>query len=566
MTASKYLGSGRSFVDTDDTKTLQDLVANGYRHCVRRTYFLRLVPPASSLEPEGQLISQGELQTMNAATFSDGWCKLQESLSELSQPPLSNWFAAADVGFSLEGLRKLGIRQNLLEVFKRKSPAFSEGAHARAHRHLLDTGESDPTQWAAPYGSTTSPQAFDIVIFLHLAVVRVEQSYSVPKNLLLEAEGCLIRSLAGAKCTFLQALSGWWIETAAPLNDQGREHFGYRDGITQPRYERYENTAQASTSSGVRETHALGEVLLGHKRNEGDNPYAELGLTRRKNGHWEPSQMPREYADTAFFLNSSFGVLRRMEQRVEAFEAWIEKQAMKHFPQDAVDGLVSTHGKDDPYALRKAWIKAKLLGRTVDGRRLTPSMAWADFDFKKTQSTQSKSKPAATETTPLLGQEGGFHQRDTDGRPTASDDSQGRGCPLSSHIRRMNPQDDPVAPFIHRPLLRRGLPYSDSASKPDKSEVGLAGLFICSDLVEQFEHLVGVWAQHRVMGITEPSQCRDPLIGNHNDAPPRNTVALTTPEGRRVELALKENFVITRGSAYIWLPSKDTLTKLGCYT
>lgn len=568
MATSKYLGSGQSFVNSDDTKALQALVANGYRHCVRRTYYLRLVPPAESAKAEDQLIGQGELQTMNAKGFSERWGKLQGSLSALSQPTQPEWFAAADVGFSREGLRKLGIRQNLLEVFKRKSPAFDEGAHARAHRHLLDTGESDPSHWAVPYGSTKSPQSFDVVIFMHMAAVWADGTYSAPQDLLLAAEQCLIRSFTNSDDYALSKhLSGWWIETAAPLDQHGREHFGYRDGITRPCYEKFpNNTTQAPPSNGVRETHALGEVLLGHKRNEGDNPYADLGLTHKKNGHWEPSQMPREHADTAFFLNSSFGVLRRMEQRVGAFNAWIERQAIKHFPQDVADDFLSHQDKADPYTLRKSWIKAKLLGRMVDGRRLSPGMTWADFDIKTEQGTEAQSHQSAMQSSPTLGQEGGFHHRDSDGRPTDADDSRGRGCPLSSHIRRMNPQDDPVTPFIHRPLLRRGLPYTVTAMSGKNIEVGLAGLFICADLVEQFEHLIGVWAQHRVMGIPEHSPCRDPLIGNHRDGPPKNLLALTTPEGRTVALDLTDTFVVTRGCAYVWLPSQDTLNELDRYT
>jgi deferrochelatase/peroxidase EfeB len=575
MARQDYLGSGRSFSEENDRKALQELVAKGYRHCVRRTYFLRLIPkPNANLLPSWpldlRLINRGELYVPNAASFSKRWNALQECLTSLCESPQAEGFAAADVGFSMEGLRKLGIRQNLLEVFKRKSPAFDEGAHARAHRHLLDTSESDPAMWVDPYGSSKSQRAFDVVVFMHLAAQH-GSPYSVSDDLLLKAERCIVDSLTddliiANESVLSTPLTGWWVETATPLDKHGHEHFGYRDGITQPQYRSDKDAKRDSASNGYREVHALGEVLLGHKRNEGDNPYADLGLTLKAQAHWEPSITPRDHADTSFFLNSSFGVLRRMEQRVEAFEAWIKQQATKHFPQDSADGLSLGSGDSDLYTLRKAWIKAKLLGRTPEGTRLMPQMTWTDFSSSRSQDTHHEGKKATTQALPVMGNEGGFHRRGADGRPSVDDDSRGAGCPFSSHIRRMNPQDDPISPFIHRPLLRRGLPYIELSADGNRVGAGLAGLFICADLVEQFEHLVGVWAQHRVMGLSEQTQCRDPLIGNHSDASPQNVLTLLTPEGKKIELTLDETFVITRGCAYIWLPSKDTLSQLGHYT
>lgn len=570
MARQDYLGSGRSFEEKDGS-LLQDLVAKGYKNCVRRTYFLRLVPkPDSNVGPtlprDESLIRRGALQTLSAAKFSERWRLLQQALLELCRPPQSEWFASADVGFSLDGLQKLGVREPLLEVFKRKSPAFDEGAHARAHRHLLDTGESDPTTWSTAYKGSESTQAFNVVIFMHVAAVRMHRPFSAPTKLLIEAERALINCLTDTKCELHAPLLGDWVETAAPLDDRGHEHFGYRDGITQPSYRAYAEIATPPTPVGTRDVHALGEVLLGHQRNEGDNPYADLGLTPRRHSRWEPSYAPHDDSAKNFFLNSSFGVLRRMEQRSQVFEAWIAQQAAKHFPPDSADGLTSRQSINDPYTLRKAWIKAKLLGRTSQGVRLTPRMTWADFDAADRRPSEVVDQKSQMPAPPVIGREGGFHHRDADGRPTANDDSQGAGCPFSSHIRRMNPQDDPVSPFIHRPLLRRGLPYTDVFANEQKMEVGLAGLFICADLVEQFEHLVGVWAQHRVMGVPESSPCRDPLIGSHGDAPPKNALALTTPDGRVIELPLTQNFVVTRGCAYLWFPSKHTLSQLDRYT
>ena len=130
---------------------------------------------------------------------------------------------------------------------------------------------------------------------------------------------------------------------------------------------------------------------------------------------------------------------------------------------------------------------------------------------------------------------------------------------FSSHIRRMNPRDDPVTPFIHRPLLRRGMPYEKGEKR------GMLGLFLCADIVDQFEHLVGKWAQNGVMGIPDDSRCRDPLIGNHE--PQHNTFYLNSHKDDRLANLAKfvDPFVVTRGCAYIWFPSAIVLRSLDGY-
>jgi hypothetical protein len=154
----------------------------------------------------------------------------------------------------------------------------------------------------------------------------------------------------------------------------------------------------------------------------------------------------------------------------------------------------------------------------------------------------------------------GFKRRDEQGEPTPGDDAEGLGCPFSSHIRRMNPRDDPVSPFIHRPLLRRGMSYTQGQSK------GLMGLFFCADLVEQFEHLVGVWAQGRLIGTPDESNCRDPLIGNHE--PQGNRFVLPSHDAqppRNIVLKFDVPFVRTRGCMYLWFPSLSTLGNFVTY-
>ena len=555
MTAADYLGSGRSFYNRAEGQAAQLLVSHGFKHCIRRVYFLTLTTPAERALRQNRLaefMKAGKIhhsaQSL-ASAVKDIKAKLAAMPSDGQEPPP---FAHVDVALSYEGMVKLGFRQSLLDVFRRKSPAFYDTAYARAARHLGDTGPSDIQYWTEPYLSRKRGGGFDVALIAHIGCEEGGPPFTAQTHALSVLETALKKNLTGIDHAWAQPLEGSWIEVAAPLDDEGHEHFGYRDGITTPVYMREAPSSAPDTPPPDFKVQALGEILLGHPRNDGDNPYADLGITPRRHADWEPHSVPKAEAEKAFFKNSSFGVLRRMEQRVEMFDQWVTAQCAQNFAQDATQVRIEPTPKN-AFALGEKFIRSKLMGRTPEGLRLRPDMQLKDFmpkEVKRSIAAMGKQ----------WGWEGDFHHRDTEGRPTPLDDSQGQACPFSSHIRRMNPQDDPVTPFIHRPVLRRGLPYTDATGK------GMAGLFICADILEQFEHLAGAWGQQSVLGIPDPSRCRDPLIGQHQGSAldsRGNRMAIVGVQGEKKSLEFTEPFVITKGCAYVWFPSVDTLQRLG---
>lgn len=553
METVNYLGSGRSFAQAQaELASVQKIISHGYRQCMRRTYFLRLMP-ASQVGTLDDFIASGMVSITQEG--DDPIKRLMRLTEEFSQanPELR---VHLDLGLTYAGLAQLAVKQDLLEVFRRNSPAFYDGAFTRSIQHLGDTGGSAPQFWASRY--QTHPQGeTGLVLLAHFPMSKWSD---VPQALIDHFEQRLIKALIpGAQAGIALAPipdQASWVETSMSLDAHGTEHFGYRDGITTPEYSREPNAGRG--------LHGLGEILLGHPRNDHSNPYADLGLTYKASHHLDLQPVPDADKYKQFFLNSSFGVLRRMQQNVDAFDQWVTQQAQRFFEQDPPSSQMPAGNMPDPLYLSKKWIRSKILGRTPEGIRMTPDLqvqhmqdSYLNAMEQSIRAKEAELEKKTGQKTVLWGKEGGFCGPSE--HPLWAKDVQGAGCPFASHIRRMNPQDDPVTPNIARPLLRRGMPYTDGKEK------GMSGLFLCADITEQFEHLVGVWAQGPVMGVADDSDCRDPVIGqhepqnnhfymnSHRHGPPPNTLAFEDP------------FVVTQGCAYVWFPAVNTLKEFQQY-
>ncbi len=532
----------------------QALVQYGYKHCTRRTYFIRLQKAPSGCD---EFVKNGLISLSNTspaellAALNKVYRHVEKRQHKHRSPAQSDRFLALDIAWTFSGLEALGLDPRLLRVFRRKSRAFAEGAWLRAAQHVGDTGPSDVRHWHQAYQARQN-HSVDLILVAHFAADASNSEDVISPNFecVTAFENALIRRLCKKQAPeppLSSPMQSAWIEVSEPLDWEGAIHFGYKDGITKPQY----SAAGAQAPYTADERHAWGELLLGHQRNQNDNPYGHLDLPPAalspEGLDWQGLSRKVE-KELNFFKNSSFGVFRKMQQKEAVFEAWVKEQASK---------LCSD--EKDLYAW-EVWVKAKIMGRMPiverkadsdalplpPGTRLTAEMLPQHLLDCRTL----KQVPDPN----LLGKEGGFL---TPSAPLPNDES-GKGCPYASHIRRMNPKDDPVVPFISRPLLRRGMSYKESTVE-GQTEVGLSGLFLCADIEAQFEHLVGRWANHRVMGVVDGSNCRDPIIGNHQNDGLRfifeqHSRALDQKLGE-----LSEPFVVTRGCVYAWFPSKNTL-------
>ena len=286
---------------------------------------------------------------------------------------------------------------------------------------------------------------------------------------------------------------------AAALPDD-REHFGFRDGIGQPNIE----GDGRQHVPDLQPRAPTGDFLLGREYHNqfGGNFIGDL---------------PRELAD-----NATYGAFRMMQQDVFKF-------------RDFISTLNAHHKLDE------GLLAAKIVGRWRDGTPLTLA-------------------PTACPTKPVSALNE-FDYRFSDRALTYFDDADGLRCPVTAHIRRMNPRGAMVMgkPYSRR-VIRRNVPYGPEApvgALDDGKERGLVGFFFCGDLEMQFEFLLKTWAN---MDVHTPGvrDTKDPFLGAHPPSGGRFIIR-TNDERDPIVIANMPRFVLTRGSAYCFMPAVNGL-------
>jgi cytochrome P450/deferrochelatase/peroxidase EfeB len=291
-------------------------------------------------------------------------------------------------------------------------------------------------------------------------------------------------------------------QATTTLSRPGRVHFGYQDSLSQPHIA--SGRPATATAEDGQPWAPPGDFLLGYVNNTGGDYLGDL-----------PAKLGR---------NGTYAAFRLIKQDIEAFEKKIAEVAHNHPP------------------LTFDQVAAKLMGRALDGR-------------------------------PLLQPAGGAPQGDDNrfdyGDPQAralgvTPDPQGAVCPFGAHVRRANPRSSLVMgrAFAHR-LIRRGQPYV-SRWTPEQTtpqpENGLAGLFICGNLEEQFEFV----QRHYINGDLGSGNARnlhDPIAGRHRPGEARFVFS----PGRGLPDVTIDNlpqWTTTVGSLYLFMPGLHALRLL----
>ena len=421
-------------------------------------------------------------------------------------------------------------------------PAFRMGM-AKRGRNLGDIGAADSSGWR--WGDN----AAEAVLFIYA---------ETPADLAFAAQvhRALVENYGGKIVSQLDCAPA---DAARPQF----EHFGYRDGISQPVIR---GTGRQTRGVPDRDLVEPGEFILGYKNGQGHFPIspllpAEADLARALPilSETDLSRFP-DFGDRTindvprdFGRNGSFVVVRELKQDVEGFDAFVTRKA------DEMKGIATNENQmayRDIYKIigqypDKNWIKAKLMGRWPNGRPLignpvnTPTPMPGDPD-------EAICRAAETENDFTYG----------------ADDPQGLACPFGSHIRRTNPRDskqpgdeaEQVISNRHR-LLRRGRTYT-RAAEDGAIEKGILFVSLCADLERQFEFVQQVWSNSpNFHGLAnEP----DPIFGAYapdplTDCPAARTFTIPTPAGP-IKLTGMQNFVSVMAGGYFFLPSRSALT------
>ena len=159
------------------------------------------------------------------------------------------------------------------------------------------------------------------------------------------------------------------------------------------------------------------------------------------------------------------------------------------------------------------------------------------------------------------------------------DDISGAKCPVTSHMRRVNPRgalefgnegafDTPGALVDRRRILRRGLPYGDSTDRDSNDgDHGIVFMAINASIERQFEFVQQQWVNYG--NDFKLGNDKDPLLGNHQtdaDGNPKGRAIIDGDErtGKRPFFcANMPRFVETRGGDYFFIPSMTALRMIG---
>lgn len=406
-----------------------------------------------------------------------------------------------NVAFSARGLAALGLDEQDLATFQRE---FVQGmAHPERSNVLGDRYSDDPEHWQ--FGNDHEPVDAVAMLYARTDEELQERSDELEKAFDKFGIARLIEDVA--------------------LPPDGREHFGFADGLAQPFIRgsgRRRNPGEAKI--------ATGELVLGYP-----NAYGLVtsvpSAKQRRGTREHPFPVPGT-ARVSFGHNGTYLVLRKLRQDVAGFWRYCWEAALAEQAPDPGE--------------RAKLIAARMVGRWPNGVALVEA-------------------PEA-EQAPVAGlNDFAFRERDPDGVR----------CPFGAHIRRANPRDmfgsDAKEGLrdanLHR-MVRRGRAYGPKlqGSMPradDGVERGLYFVALNANLRRQFEFVQQTWINScKFAGLSAE---RDPLVGKEafdfDDQPvPRVFTAQARPVRQRYEGLPK--VVQVRGGEYFFLPGLRALNFL----
>ena len=406
---------------------------------------------------------------------------------------------------------------------------FSMGMSARKDI-LGDDGPSSPAGWDPVWRGTTAEKAVHILVTLNArdaGAMSAQYDWVLEQLALSGGAVALLDGHRSADGNHLPYQEGHLLlERGEPTS---KEHFGYTDGIGDPYFEGIQNPASQVEGRGKQmpdgswQPLALGEFLLGHLDEARQYPPAPQPLLLSRNG--------------------TYMVYRKLHQNVASFDELLQREGA-HYP-------------GGPELLA-----AKFVGRWRNNG--APLVNAPDALTKQVWDARF-SKASPVEQDAMLSD---F---------VYDDDMSGARCPLSAHIRRLNPRaslelkagkspgefvrnlnafDTPGALANRRRILRRGLPYGDNSTvRSDAGEQGVIMMMLNADIGRQYEFIQQQWVN--CGNDFREGNDKEVLLGNHNVQNPTRVIHGVDPRGDAPPRFVNNipRLVETRGGDYFFVPS-----------
>ena len=416
--------------------------------------------------------------------------------------------------FTFAGLKALQLSEPTLASFPE---AFRQGMAARAER-LGDIGPSAPENWEGVLGLDCVHGYFTGGYLVDGDDLPISEDFRRKLRDDVSAfndstgSGEMLRTILRALCLPLgiEILHVELGEDPYDVDKNGRvvrapyrmEHFGFRDGISQPFIDmNLGDPLPGGGTPGRNRTWtpvAHGEIYLSEPDEDGNTHHLPIHESLRE--------------------GSTFLVFRKLEQDVAAFRAFLASQ--RPHDREAQDKLA-----------------AQFVGRWRNGTPLVVA-PHAPLDL-------------GADPDGLLND---FRY--------AADDPKGRRCPLGSHIRRSNPRDIGGTNDVRRHrILRRGMAYGGSLlpmdSPSDGRKRGLLFIAANSRLDLQFEVIQADWINKgEILGQAGLNRC--PLTGANLGGPADSFLE----SGAVTPVTGLPPFVITRGGDYFFVPGVKAMREL----
>ncbi len=347
---------------------------------------------------------------------------------------------ALNIAFTHSGMKGLGVDEAALQTFP---TPFIEGMSDRLRARVLG---DEPAEWEWGNNTGKSEDILLIVFASTEAKLKDERAAIV--------EMCRLRGVTPLR----------FLET---IKQTECEHFGFRDGISQP--------VMRGDKGGKEKkaTNEPGEFVLGYPDDYGYTNYnplvSEQSDTRSLLRQPKKQDIKRgaEISKRMLGMNGTYLVFRQLEQHVAQFWNFVRTAA------------IANGEPTERFA-------AKLIGRWRSG---APLVTCSETD-----------NPESIERNELSLNKFNYFKPD----------SHGLLCPVGAHIRRANPRDSlgPQKSFAirsanHHRILRRGRSYGARVNDKFIDDGVSRGLyFICinSDIERQFEFVQQSWINNTVFG------------------------------------------------------------------